>query len=497
MCGSVGIRCSRQVHVLELPDVLPAFLAWVSGRTLESVQHLVNTGARLMPNALRVGGWSHSFGGIMKRVAELTPDWPTKIGQMRTLCRFFKNEGYRKHIGTALAARLPGIRPKLRYFTASFAKWRYETVSEVLRQLVELRELCEGHMSDALFPSVQEKDLLRECLLACRDKDLWRWMAVAYREIFQPLEQCRRWGMICACHYPENARSLPGADKCPRRSRRLHEVESYLKSRREHFTQRARDLRNDAAEGSGVLREQVCCSLMIASSDIELRFRYLTRAPWSFVHCDRPEGASRFLQQVERLPLPEHDPLTQRLVRMHRSGLEQVAGGSPCPQNLQAEVDRLRWTPLDESAGEGYHRSTHNTRRRAPAATIHYIKQDLRVAENLRFARSIIRDHGARGKAVFDYEWRHWKRVLQTDRKKYSFGVKMKASRIFDRIYRVDEMSYDDWSSVVSRNPAVPKRAALTDQNHQIHEACATSAGPFVCDSHGRDWHGSSRVLLF
>ena len=380
----------------------------------------------------------------MKRVAESFPDWPRKLGQLRSLCNFFRNDGYRRHLVHVLKGTGLPVAKLLATFTANFAKWRYETIFSVLQQLGELRRLCQHHISARQFPGIQEKELLSEVLKACQDDDLWLFVTHAFSNVFRPLERIRRWGMVCACHYREGQPPLPGAAECPLKSRRLHEATAEIVIRRAAFTQGARDLRNEHCEESRVLREQICTSLLLAASELEMRFRYLDRAPWSFVQADTPEGAAKFLDQFRRVPVGEHDPLTQRLVSEFRNDLVDLRNGSECSERLAHQIRILRLAPLDESAGDGYHRATHYVKGRAPASTTQSVKIGVRLKENISLCRGLIRKHGRLGQNVFTYEWLNFKRILQTSHKRRFQPVRMRPKAVFDRVYREDAMARVD-----------------------------------------------------
>ena len=75
---------------------------------------------------------------------------------------------------------------------------------KVLKDLIRLRELCEGPLSErflALFRQAQEQKEIKSALAGCRDKPFWRWASVSSMEIFTGLELQRKWGMICS--HPE------------------------------------------------------------------------------------------------------------------------------------------------------------------------------------------------------------------------------------------------------------------------------------------------------
>ena len=57
-------------------------------------------------------------------------------------------------------------------------------------------------------------------------------------------------------------------------------------------------------------------------------------------------------------PLQEHDALTRTLMQRIGHDVEVLALGGDCSEKLRAEVKLLNSAPLDESAGEGFHRAT-------------------------------------------------------------------------------------------------------------------------------------------
>ena len=200
-----------EMKLLEIPDMVTAFMRWANGTPLIRVRHLVNQERRAFPHALRVAGWSHVLGGIMKHVATGWEDWPVRLAQMRQLCKFLRNRSYIEHLLKMLPHLDRAQKRSLRHFNAGFAKWRYETVAEVLRQL-SLVSFLSTDMRLEFFASAQDMDLIHAVVAACRDLGFWRWARAAYGELFKPLESLRRWGMICECpaHVALRATKPPG-----------------------------------------------------------------------------------------------------------------------------------------------------------------------------------------------------------------------------------------------------------------------------------------------
>ena len=85
---SITTDFGTELHSLEVPDVIAAFLAWTGGKSLPEVAHLIDPTTRLFPKSLRIGGWSHAFGGIAKKLMKLLPNWNKINDQLSALCKF-------------------------------------------------------------------------------------------------------------------------------------------------------------------------------------------------------------------------------------------------------------------------------------------------------------------------------------------------------------------------------------------------------------------------
>ena len=89
---------------IDICDVLDAFMAYIGGKTLEEVRHLVRFGYRLWPRCLRIIGWNHSVSSVLKSVCKYDPNWPSILDSLRALCRFLAM----RHGGTILQADCRG-----------------------------------------------------------------------------------------------------------------------------------------------------------------------------------------------------------------------------------------------------------------------------------------------------------------------------------------------------------------------------------------------------
>ena len=86
-----------EVGTLDMPAFTVALLEWADGRPIMECAPFVDFSQRQCPNALRLAGWSHTFGGIMKSVAYCLANWDEVLAQLRTLVVF---------LGTKLGASI-------------------------------------------------------------------------------------------------------------------------------------------------------------------------------------------------------------------------------------------------------------------------------------------------------------------------------------------------------------------------------------------------------
>ena len=267
-------------------------------------------------------------------------------------------------------------------------------------------------------------------------------------------------------------------------SRRLHQAGARIDQEVESLRQAARDLTPAECEGDAALCNDVQTKLRLVSELLILRFSYLKVVPWSFCKADEPEGAAEFIRGATSRPSEQQDPLTNYLHEKHRKALMDLAqsiGGEPVIPDpaLVKEVLEVKETPLDESAGEGYHRSTNHTQKRASAAKSPYIKQSTRTKDNIKLLKSFLR-MGPQGKRVVRFEWRNWRRILQVNPRGLWRNKKLTADKVFKRVYRMDAMAECSWSADLVHAPgqgpapARPETVAdrLSEELHAEYMTC-------------------------
>jgi len=381
------------------------------------------------------------------------------------LCAFLHNTSWRNHIKNMLKGNADLGLKLLDSWTASFIKWRFECVDDVLQQLKPLRPIMEGRVVAEMFGNVQDRVTLDAGIKACRDKDLWCYICAASDLVFRPCEKARHWGMVCDC--PEHIRERREDNKkhiaCWRNSMRLSGSHEFITKHLAKNKEVIKELVPALCENNPRVTETIRRHLQAKQSGLKLRGKYLGLVPWACSRMDTVAGATEVMKQMRARPLEDHDPLTQMIARTLGGDIDRRSQGEDASPALVKQVAFMNLAKLDESCGESYHRGTTVEQHRAPAAKSDHLKQENRFKQEQQRVRSFLRRHGARARKIVRFEWRCWKRVLQTSWSKRWTPKKLDARQAFKRIYHDDAMANENWSLVV--DPERPQRPVITEDN--------------------------------
>jgi hypothetical protein len=246
-----------EIGLIECPDVVEAYIRRLEGATMAVALATVDPASRLFPRAVRIPGWNHIYGGIMKKCTE-EHDWPKYTHYLQCLCRLFRNRTWVDHLkrlhggdAACVSLWLP--------FSAGFAKWRYETLYVVMDQLLVRRQFCATKLSADDFQSTQEREIIATCCKAGKDPGLWRWMQAWRTHIIGPLEYGRRWGMSCPCCPPPVGKKK--RDPCANSGRKLPWAAEKTQQIANAFAEAARTMGPDKCEGDQRLTDRVTTAL--------------------------------------------------------------------------------------------------------------------------------------------------------------------------------------------------------------------------------------------
>jgi len=319
--------------------------------------------------------------------------------------------------------------------------------------LLKFRTVFEVHLEEAMFANAKDRAFVTGVVRAGKDAEMWTFFQAASTYILWPCERARRWGMICLCEKHVKMRQEQGIHHIPCfwNGRKLGESWTFLADEKGKLKTQARELKADQTENNEVVREWMRNMTLKMITGIDHRFGYLALVPWAFSRALTKEGAAEVVRQIHSRPLTDHDPFTQILWARIGRDTEAVAQGAAPSDNLKYEVKLLNYCSLDETCGEGYHRSTHHEHVRAPASTTIRLKQSTRAKETLARLEAFQNKHGERGQTIVRHHWRAWKNILQTSRKRRWDAVQMTPSQVLDRVYRQDARALDDFSLICQR----------------------------------------------
>lgn len=198
---------------------------------------------------------------------------------------------------------------------------------------------------------------------------------------------------------------------------------------------------------------ELSLSLRNTASELTLKTKWLHCVPWRITECDNPEQADICANMLVEASDANTSPLIACQKEELAPSLQARAAGDPVSALLRGEIDRLNNTPLDEGPGEGYHRQTHTSLRRACASSAQWILADTRHNHALDLARKFIKDNGKEGEQVYRYEWQNFKRLLRPSLDKEMTTLRMTDKEFFNKVYLLDPYTQDDWSSFFGEKP--------------------------------------------
>jgi hypothetical protein len=143
---SVTTDMGTEIGLVDCPNIVSAFLLWLTGISLDVVAGAVDKSVKMFKKALKIPGWSHLLSNAMVYACKCLSDWPAVLEKVRCLCRFFRNGSWRETLVNKLSRVFPGVKALLKSFGARIAKWRYDTVPRAFKAILRLRELCQNHL---------------------------------------------------------------------------------------------------------------------------------------------------------------------------------------------------------------------------------------------------------------------------------------------------------------------------------------------------------------
>ena len=131
--------------------------------------------------------------------------------------------------------------------------------------------------------------------------------------------------------------------------------------------------------------------------------------------------------------------------------------------------------------GGGYHGDTNLAHQRAPASTAQTVVQEVRFKKNMDRIETFLDTYKHQARTTVRYEWRNWKRVLQSSKKKLHRNKQMQDTAAMKRVYRMDAMARDNWDIAFRRGA---KEDALPIEDDEVDAVQREYLAALFCVHH-------------
>ncbi|CAK0819359.1 unnamed protein product [Prorocentrum cordatum] len=477
-CLSITTDMGHERLIADLGNCLTVFASKLGLQ----VSAMFASYSRLLEFCVAVPDWHHLISGCLKASLQALEEWPNILNTLRAHCRFFRSDSYREALVVWLKTNGHGDFSKLlRYFSASFAKWRFETFLDVVVSLSRLRNICSffrPHMLGAL----QDAQDFNEVLKHKGNSHFWRWVS-GFTMMAKPIDRFRTWA--AACPHPAHQEALMKGKsvKCEMLGRRLHEASKRVHDLRTELTRTAETLVVGDVGGDEAVFSDLTFCLRRFLPEFKEKFGWVDMMPYTFANATDQAVAQSMIQQWEVIPRRDHHRMTVLLMDEFEQDIRRIAdegSGGDVPSRLEEQVEAFRRIPLSSQVAEGYHRSTKLGKTRGGVSRLPWLLSSNRIWQNLDVVAML--EDCPEGEACLDCEFRHATRVLQTKSKLFLKRVKQPLRQCIQRVYRLGEFNHFDWAEIMTGDAAA---AAIAIAG--IEDGADAGVGPPVGDGGAGD----------
>lgn len=227
--------------IADVPDVIDEFLATNFDAEYVASQ-IEGKSQRLFEHAIRSPPWNHDWDLIVRGAVNTFLPWFGEWQQhARAMCKFLRVTSWRQSLQRLGSGVLtPAETESLNHFSASFADWRWETLSKVLEEMTGAMVACQKAWDPQKF-NFKESDmkaLLNKCFT---DPGVVRQTAVL-KAWLDKVDYIWHWGRGCRCCQHEPGLKRP--PKCPQgvKGCRLEDMALKLTTFFEDWAASARDV---------------------------------------------------------------------------------------------------------------------------------------------------------------------------------------------------------------------------------------------------------------
>lgn len=448
----------------DMPDFIDAFLDHRLGEAppqLPADPSAVAPCGFLFPVAMRGPGWNHLWDLVLKHVCMKHIPWFSGwMQQARAMCTFLRNTGLRERL--AKAGEDKGVEADilqtLKQFSASFAKWRWGSLTVVCRAICNAEEAVIRSWDEKAF-KLKDRSIAVSVAGSVGDPSFWARAACLHRWSGD-LEAVRTWGQGCSCH--EEACRAAAAKKqtfkCPqnRKSCRGAELSAKLSRTWALWSATAADIANEEFVDAD-LGMQMCIAYRMSIAEGMLRFGWVEELPWLLWKCRCPEAAKRVRSLFVQLSESSQAGASAAAGFKHRvaqrffgpDGLLKVAmdkhiDHQEMSELLDLELAAYEHCPLDETVAEASHRDVNRCALNASPSQLAFWSSSQRLVQNLADFDSY--KNASKEEEFYECMYNR-KAIMQFDSR---WESKLRGCRVggevVKRIYRYGVWNQADWS---------------------------------------------------
>ena len=371
--------------MVDMANVVDAFLCRLGLRSSRFYRELIYT----FEHAVGIPDWLHLWSGIIKFGLESLDGWPGILQRLRSLSKFFNIEEYREVAAKHLKRQgRHDLAAKLKSFGVSAAKWRYHTHCLLVIALADLREICQNYLPDVTFGSMQDSQNWAAVKKCCQEAQIWIWLSVFSKWFAQRFIAMLNWGRGCACHRNEKDRSKI---LCGKFGQNLADAKAHIATSLTNMMNDASQISYSDCEQDREVWDGIKFVLRRAVSDANTKTKWVAEVPYAFSRLSDPAECAEIIKQWRSCPPTMHNRNTVRIMQIHEREIDSIARLETPVANMSADLRKIErvWKSMRivSDVAEGYHRTCHVTKIRAPVskASPHLPSSRGRGADEIRW----------------------------------------------------------------------------------------------------------------
>ena len=437
-------------HIPDMWNALPAF-----ARSLGTACSVTFMAFEYMfPYAVVILDWSHLMDTILAGTFADLACWPNTLRKLKLAAAFFKVEENRNVIRFHLRSSFGNEYDELmKSFTASFAHWRFETISTSVSQTVRYRFLCEELFDETWFKNLRKESqaTLDGIVELCADTEFWKSIT-AFERFTAFMEHLRQWGTGCDCHAVQ--RRLGQLVDCNRASRNLQFAAAKRRDSLEELLTLAKSITYDGCERSHMVFADMQFIGRRLHAEFKLRTAWIANPPYTYANCCDPDTAKLIIHECKGR---SWDRVSDWLYARFKDKLEIVSTGGPLPSSDALFKEQAVWRNMLMSSqlAEGYHRSTRLNKIRASSSRMPWTLSTQRLLEDL----ALLQEYSTGDmRKVFEYDYENYSRILQPNPRLSLRPVRKKPLRVFSEVYRLGDFARTPWLDIARQMGIVRKK---------------------------------------